>query len=361
MEEAPFKVLLVDDSAVFRTILKSVITSISENIIVDTAPNGQDAIDKISKASFDAVFLDIEMPIMDGIKTLEVIQQRFSKTPVIMVSGTNQKSADITLKALSAGAMDFIKKPESLSPEESGEKLKSRLIPIFQYLRSRQKRLQHQNSLHQTTFQERASSPPHPKKKVYPHEIHAVAIGVSTGGPSALEQLLPKLPKLGVPIFLVIHMPKHYTESLADRLNQRSKLSIKVGMDRETVSPDTVYIAPGGLHMVANKSTGGVYRIGLNDGPTENSCRPAVDVLFRSIASAYGKHVLSVIMTGMGDDGAKGVQTLKLAGCYSLSQTEKSCTVYGMPRALDEMGLSDERVPLENLASRITSIVLNRS
>ncbi len=354
----PFKILLVDDSAVFRTILKSVTDTLSDDIVSDTASNGQEALDKMSKSPVDAVFLDIEMPIMDGMATLKVIQERFSGLPVVMVSGTNQKSADVTLKALSAGAIDFVQKPESLSPEESAIKLKSRLTPIFQHLLSRRKRLQRQGVFHKTLINEPESPPP--VKANYPYAIKAIAIGISTGGPSALEQLIPKLPKLGIPIFLVIHMPQHYTESLAERLDKMSVLRVKVGENKENILPDTVYIAPGGQHMVVRSIKEGIYRIGLNEGPRENSCRPSVDVLFRAIASVYGKHVLSVVMTGMGDDGARGVQAMKRTGCYCLTQSEKSCTVYGMPRAIDELGLSDEKISLNELSKRMTDIASNR-
>jgi two-component system chemotaxis response regulator CheB len=188
-----------------------------------------------------------------------------------------------------------------------------------------------------------------------------VAIGVSTGGPNALKSVIPRLPRgLGVPILLVQHMPATFTKALAEALDRYSELDVREAQAGEPVLADTVYLAPGGVHMVVRSERGAMgprLVIDLDDSPPVNSCKPSVDVLMLSLAKVYGAKVLTVIMTGMGNDGQAGVAALKKNGGYCLSQTEESCVVYGMPRAVDETGLSDERVGLEQLAERITAVL----
>ena len=190
-----------------------------------------------------------------------------------------------------------------------------------------------------------------------------VGIGVSTGGPNALAELIPRLPAdFPVPILLVQHMPPLFTASLAETLDQKSKVTVREARDGETVAPGCVYIAPGGKHMVVrrlpdNKGGGSVVIIGLNENPLENSCQPSVDVLFRSLAAQYEGNMLAVVMTGMGNDGCDGVRAMKRRGCLCLTQSEASCIVYGMPLSVDEANLSDEQVPLDRLADRITYLV----
>jgi two-component system chemotaxis response regulator CheB len=188
-----------------------------------------------------------------------------------------------------------------------------------------------------------------------------VAIGVSTGGPEALTKLIPQLPAdLAVPVVLVQHMPPVFTKSLADSLAKKSPLRIVEASDGETIQRGSVYIAPGGRHMVVRRAegAGNAVVVGLNDGPPENSCRPAVDVLFRSVAAVYGdKGILTVILTGMGSDGCAGVRTCKRASCFCITQSEATCVVYGMPRAVDEAGLSDLSLPLDKISAEIVTRV----
>jgi len=202
-----------------------------------------------------------------------------------------------------------------------------------------------------------AAEPPVPSRPVLPSpkRIALVAIGSSTGGPEALTKVLPLLPgDFPLPILIVQHMPPLFTASLAANLNKRSALTIKEAEDGEPIEVGKVYIAPGGRHMVMRPpQDGGPATIGLNDAPPVKSCRPSVDVLFRSIAAVQGGNVLAVVLTGMGDDGSDGVAALKRKGCYCITQSEKTCVVYGMPRAVDEMNNSDEQVDIENVAARI--------
>ena len=190
-----------------------------------------------------------------------------------------------------------------------------------------------------------------------PERIDVVGIGVSTGGPNALAELIPRLPAdFPVPILLVQHMPPMFTASLAEHLDQKSQVSVREARDGEPVLPGGVYIAPGGRHMVVRRLPDGALIVGLNDNPPENSCRPSVDVLFRSLAAQFEGNLLAVVMTGMGSDGCEGVRAMKRRGCRVLTQSEASCIVYGMPLAVDEADLSDEQVPLDRLADRITRL-----
>ena len=194
-------------------------------------------------------------------------------------------------------------------------------------------------------------------------KVDVVVIASSTGGPKSLEKVIPSLPsRLGVPVFLVQHMPPHLTQSLVKNLDQLSNLSVVEAIDGVEVKPDVVYVAPGGRHMIVkiNPMSDSKKYVGLNDLPPENSVRPSADVLFRSVADVYQGNILAVVMTGMGKDGVEGVRRMKEEGCYCLSQTEASCIVYGMSRSIDEAGLSDERVDLDHLADRITTLVNDR-
>jgi two-component system chemotaxis response regulator CheB len=195
-----------------------------------------------------------------------------------------------------------------------------------------------------------------------PARIDVIGIGVSTGGPNALAELIPRLPEdLPVPVLLVQHMPPLFTASLAEQLANRSALKVREARDGEPILPGTVLIAPGGKHMVVRRrgdvEGASMAIVGLNENPPENSCRPSVDVLYRSKAAQYDGNMLAVIMTGMGSDGCEGVRAMKRRGCHCITQSEATCVVYGMPLAVDEAGLSDEQVPLAQMAQRITTLV----
>jgi two-component system chemotaxis response regulator CheB len=357
------KVMIVDDTITYRSILRSVMESIPQTQVVEMAPNGKNALLKLNTTPVDLILLDIEMPEMDGLETLAVLKSDYPNIGVIMVSGTSRSSADSTIKALQLGALDFISKPEEESIGQSKAELLLKLQPVIRhFLERRNARLSKINSLSPEKLASTQSSVtstilPIVTPKTLKNKFEVLVIGISTGGPNALTELLPALPAdLGVPVLIVQHMPPVFTESLAKSLNQKSKLNVKEAVQAETVLKNTVYIAPGGKHMVVLRQNDQV-KIILNEDPPENSCRPAVDVLFRSVAKTYGSSVLSVIMTGMGSDGALGVKFLKQTGCYSLIQSEETCVVYGMPKAVQELKLADEIIPLSQLANRIVSLV----
>jgi two-component system chemotaxis response regulator CheB len=383
-------VLAVDDSALYRKILKDVVSEIAGVEFLGTAQNGRMAIEKIRQLQPGVVLLDVEMPEMNGLETLEVIHREFPDIGVVMISGVGKQAADITVSALEMGALDFITKPDGKSFEINHKTLVDRLSPILWTFNTKRTlanvRRKHQAEMETTSpetlqkeikpvsapvqAQAQAQAPAATKPDVLKSSyrplsvssaprIDVVAIGISTGGPNALGVMIPAIPQdLGVPILIVQHMPPVFTASLAKSLEKKSKVGVVEASEGQAIQPNTVYIAPGGKHMVVrrDKETGAHITVGLNENPPENSCRPAVDVLFRSVAGVFGANVLAVIMTGMGQDGLNGVKMLKQRGCWCLTQDEETCTIYGMPMAVFKAGLSDESVPLQYMAERITHI-----
>ncbi len=315
----------------------------------------------------DMVLLDMVMPDMDGLETLKQIKAKHPNIHVIMVSGVSEEAAQNTMEALNHGALDFIRKPSGNDLKSNIEQLKGELAPIFKSLELKTAFMVPTESsapVIATPSNPAMSAPAAPvpiRQAPIPLFFNIVAIGVSTGGPNALNEVIPKLPAdFPHPILMVQHMPPTFTAALAEDLNNKSNLRVVEADECMAVEPGKVYIAKGGYHMVVRKDGSSVF-IRLTQSPPENSCRPAVDVLFRSIADVYGgKGILGVIMTGMGADGLAGIKTMKRKGCYCLTQTKESCVVYGMPRAVDEAGLSDRQVPLPQLAAAIDSIARGR-
>ncbi len=375
MAEQDLNILIVDDTVMYRRVLTDVVGHIEGATVCGTAPNGKVALAKMKQTPVDVVFLDVEMPVMDGLETLEKIREEYPEVGVIMVSGANRSSADITLTALQKGALDFVPKPEGGNIEQSRAELVEQLRNLILMFSTRRRLRPAQRGGEVPAAgkptpaavakpKEVKAPPAAPAHRAgpLPTQINVVAIGVSTGGPKALAEVVPLLPaNLGVPVLIVQHMPPVFTKSLADSLDKKSPLPVCEAVEGESIEANKVYIAPGGRHMVVRKeldsaSKEALFCIGLNDNPPENSCRPAVDVLFRSVSAHYGNNVLSVIMTGMGNDGREGVRAMKRRGCICLTQSEDTCVIYGMPMAVDDAGLSDASIPLHQLAERIGSI-----
>lgn len=355
------RVLVVDDTAMYRRILSDVVTSLPEAELVGSAPNGALALKKIPQVDPDFILMDIEMPEMDGLEALKIIRRDYPRIGVVMISGLNQQAVALTILALEMGALDFIAKPTGLGPQASVEQLTSQIGALINSYMGRTQRLP---AAKPAPVRERPlprpSQPAAPAAEAHvaptPRSFDILAIGSSTGGPDALNRIIPRLPgDLPVPVLLVQHMPPVFTASFAASLDKKSPLAITEAKEGEEIKVGHLYIAPGGKHMVARKATDSRvhYLIGLNDNPPVKSCRPSVDVLFRSIASVYNGNVLAVVLTGMGDDGCDGVAALKRKGCYCITQNEETCVVYGMPRAVNEAGLSDETVPLDRIVERI--------
>jgi two-component system chemotaxis response regulator CheB len=315
-----------------------------------TASNGKLALEAMEKSPADLVLIDLEMPVMGGLEVLPELRQKYPKSKVVLISSASQSSTDLTLQALQAGALDFIQKPSQGSLNDNLEALRQKLQAIIKTC------LENKLPTHRPITPTKPVAVTHNRSSV--EKIDVVVIGVSTGGPNALAEVIPKLPAtFEAPVLIVQHMPAMFTESLANMLNKKSALHVKEAQQDEPIQAGTIYIAPGGRHMKVGFN---VYKqpiVLLTDTEPVNSCRPSVDVLFQSIPPVYGNRVLSVIMTGMGNDGLNGVRELKVLGCHSITQTANTCVVYGMPKAVDDENLSDEKVDLPDLAGRITELV----
>lgn len=372
MPESNLQILIVDDSVVYRNILSMIVETIPNAEVADAASNGKIALHKLASIPIDVVLLDIEMPVMNGLDALKIIQRLYPAVQVVIVSSVNKEAAMITIQALELGAVDFIQKPEGTYVENFGV-LTTQLRRLFTHFQNlKEQRKVRPFPKQPAAIEAKTSHPaftPTPsllQSEQYaprPERIQVVAVGSSTGGPNALIKILSKLPAdLGVPVLIVQHMPPFFTASLAKSLNHQSSLSVKEAEEDELIQPNTVYLAPGGRHMAVKKkpSANGIgfsYSVQIHDEAPENGCRPSADVLFRSIAETYGANLMAVVMTGMGSDGREGVRAMKRKGCWCLTQNEASCVVYGMPQAVVEAGLSDETVSLDSLAERIAAII----
>lgn len=337
------RVFLVDDSSVVRRLVASALNRDPALEVVGTAADGQMALNRLFELQPDVVLLDLEMPVMDGLQTLMALRKTHPRLPVIMFSRHTQRGVEATVQALTLGADDYVPKPgEGLNVSACIEEL---LIPKIKLLA------------------QRASPPPRPcivpsGKKTEgvgsrPQRVEIVVIGASTGGPNALAELLPSLPPdWSVPLVVVQHMPPEFTARLADRLGEKSGLRIREAVAGEQIAAAQGWVAPGDFHLVVRR-TGQAIRLALNKEPPINSCRPSVDVLFRSAAEVYGAGVLAVILTGMGQDGLRGCEGIRAAGGQVLAQDEASSVVWSMPGAVAQAGLADQVLPLVKLGPEI--------
>ncbi len=370
------KVLIVDDSVVFRKILNEALSRHSGIRVVGSAVNGREALGKIRSLRPNLVVMDVEMPVLDGLQTLDQIRKQRLKVGVIMFSTLTSKGAKTTLDALSKGAFDFVPKPTGAGAfSESVKRIESELIPKIEAygqahrpaavrsLRPQKPqgagtqkiaRLNTGNVARKPAAGAGAASrPAATNRKPSGFAPAVVAIGVSTGGPNALLEVIPKFPAgFGLPILLVQHMPPVFTTQLARRLNEKSRLQVVEAEDRQPVEAGTVYLAPGDYHMQVAKD-GKDRIIRLSQEPPENSCRPAVDVLFRSVADVYGSRAIGVIMTGMGQDGLTGTRLLKGKGAVIIAQDKDSSVVWGMPKFVAEEGLADRICALQEIEPAI--------
>ena len=348
------RILIVDDSTVMRSLLRSVIMADSDLEVAGVAGDGETALGVLELLHPDLVLLDVEMPVMDGLVTLRKLRKLGHKMPVIMCSSLTQRGAKVTIEALACGASDYVAKPAGQESRDAAIKaLSQELIPKIRALAIRQQQKGPPGS---------AQPPPLPAVAP-PLATHAVssvpaalAIGVSTGGPAALDILLPALPTgFALPVLVVQHMPELFTRLLAERLNGRCGLPVREAVEGEPVRPGTVYIAKGNWHMqvLSGASASSPATLRLGQGPPENHCRPAVDVLFRSMASVYGSKALVVVLTGMGCDGMLGCRAVREAGGSVLAQDQATSTVWGMPGAVAQAGLAQKVLPLDNIAGEI--------
>ena len=351
------RILIVDDSAVMRSLLRSVITSDARLEVAGTAADGSTALAAVENLRPDLLLLDVEMPVMDGLVTLKKLRARGHKMPVIMCSSLTQRGAKVTIEALASGASDYVAKPTGQSGRETATKaLAQDLIPMIHALTS------HLQPVAQlaTRGLPRAPlilpvAPPYKPQPISSVPV-ALVIGVSTGGPAALDILLPLLPAdVALPVLIVQHMPELFTRLFAERLNGRCRLPAREAVEGEAVRAGTIYIARGNWHMEVQAAI----RIGqpptlhLNQGPLESHCRPAVDVLFRSAAAVYGAGVLAVVLTGMGSDGMLGCRVIRENGGSVLAQDQASSAVWGMPGAVAKANMAHKVLPLNAMVPEI--------
>jgi two-component system chemotaxis response regulator CheB len=356
------RVLVVDDTSIFRRIVSDALSGIPDVEVVGTASNGKLALARMAQLQPDLVTLDIEMPEMSGIEVLEAMRAAGRKTSVIMLSSLTVKGGEMTIHALEAGAFDFITKPEGRSQEKNLAQLRESLRPIIQAL-ARQREIR---SLLKPSPAKAAASNPDPSRPSDAPSARApgrrgspiVLIGVSTGGPNALAEVLPAWPaKIGAPIFIVQHMPPLFTEALAQRLQTKSSIRVKEAQNGEVAEADCAYLAPGGKQMKLGPGQNGEIRVSITDDPPENACRPSVDYLFRSVALNFPGRAIAAILTGMGNDGTAGTRMLKRSGSFTIAQDEASCVVFGMPREAIQAGVIDTVVPLDQIAGAILRAV----
>ena len=374
------RVLVVDDSAFMRKIITDILASSPDIEVIGKARGGQEAIEKVTELRPDVVTMDIEMPGLDGLHALGYIMSE-CPTPVIMLSGAESRQADVTMTAFEYGAVDFILKPSgniSLDMVKIKEELVKKVkaassveVHKLGFIEDKSmKENGHKKSTPSTSIKQGEPrsdiidvEPLKQKKEssgIKGRYQKIIIIGASTGGPRALQQVIPLLPSnLRAPVLVVQHMPPGFTKSLAERLNAQSMIKVREAMEGDILQPGTVYIAPGDFHMtIKQQKINGETRevIVLARGEKVQGVRPSVDVLLNSVAPIFGQNSLGVILTGMGSDGTDGIRKLKLAGGRVMAEDESTCVVYGMPRSVIEQKLADYILPIDRIAENIAQI-----
>jgi two-component system chemotaxis response regulator CheB len=341
---AKIRVLVVDDSVVIRRVVSEELSADAGIEVVGAAANGRIALSRMTQVNPDLVILDVEMPDMDGLETLARLKKEFPRVPVIMFSSLTERGASATLDALALGAADYFTKPSGPGGiDESRRVIRTELVPEIKALCK---------TVTAPAGGPAVGAPPAPPS-LFTGRVEAVAIGVSTGGPNALAEVFLSLPAdLPVPILIVQHMPPMFTRLLAQRLTANSKVRVEEAATGVKLEPGRAWLAPGDFHMVIARD-GTSVRATLNQEPPENSCRPAVDPLFRSVARVYGGNCLGVVLTGMGQDGLRGCEAIRAAGGQILAQDEASSVVWGMPGFVAKAGLADKVLPLSMVGGEI--------
>ncbi len=388
------RVLIVDDSALMRNLISKIVESAPNLEVADTAMNGQFALEKIPRCNPDVILLDVEMPVMNGLQFLQERKNQKIDIPVVMLSSLTSEGATVTMQCLEKGASDFIQKPsgsisldiqkvaqqitEALTSYGGSYAKKSRGLSgpaLHTYLNvnsDTEKKVQGQTTEQYVAAEKIplafetpvwASSAPKAPTVITPvrepGKIEVIALGISTGGPNALREVVPHLSiKLKQPILIVQHMPAGFTKEFAASLNNICPLAVKEAEDGDVLKRGQIYIAPGNHHIVVMKK-GFDHIIRVLDTPQRNGHRPSVDVLFESVAMVFQNKALGIIMTGMGGDGAKELAEMRKQGARTLGQDEESSIVYGMPKVAYELGGVQEQVPLSKMAQRINEIALS--
>jgi len=356
------RVLVVDDSAFMRTALSRMINADADLEVVDTARNGQDAIEKARRLRPDLITLDVEMPVMDGLAALPELLKKpddGGQAPaVLMCSSLTSRGSDAALEALKLGASDVIAKDSSFASAEITQIRDLLVAKLRAIAHTRRRRVAAPASTATAQPYQSEARPMRPGKapEQSPGPIDLVVIGSSTGGPPVVEQLLRALPKgFSAAVVVAQHMPETFTASLSRRLNETCNVPVLHGVDRTPITPGTATIVQGGAHGRLTRR-GGELVLNVGPEPADAPYRPSVDVLFGSAAAISGKHTVGFMLTGMGDDGRRGAAALRAAGAPVYTQTERSCVVYGMPKAVDEDGNSSGSMDPDQLVGFIAEL-----
>lgn len=344
------KILIVDDSAFMRKLLSDLFSAEPDFIVVDTARNGKDAIDKVKRLKPDVITMDVEMPIMDGIQALEVIMREIP-TSVVMVSSLTSAGAEATIAALELGAADFVAKTAGAI---------TNIVGIGNEIVAKSRAAVRVNVSQLSKIQVKA--PPITNLVLQPAfmagDEQVLAIGTSTGGPRALQEIITRLPEnLPCGVVIVQHMPPGFTKSLSERLNSLSSLTVKEAEHNDVIRSGLVLIAPGDYHMIIERE-GNKKVVKLNQNPPIGGHRPAVDPMMESVARVYGQRSVGVILTGMGHDGAKGIQAIKQQHGYTIAEDQSTAVVFGMPKSAIELGVVDKVLPLSAIATEIVKSII---
>ena len=367
-------ILVVDDSALMRRVICDIINSDSNFQAKDYCRDGQEAYERLKTTTYDGVLLDVNMPRMDGLQLLEKLQKENIKANVVMVSTLTTRDADVTIRALELGAIDFVTKPNNIA-EAKGEDFKDKVLSVINVVLNSRMAVR---SARSSSFSSRTTASTgttkfttknvmeSPVKRAKINRLKPrtngnklVALACSTGGPKALQSVIPKLPKnLDAPMVLVQHMPAGFTKSMAERLNETSAIFVKEAQEGDKLEKGKVYVAPGGKHMEVVRAADGSHKIKLNDMPAIGGLRPCANITYDSLSKSGFDEVVCVVLTGMGADGTNGILSLgQHKPIHVISQTADTCVVYGMPKAIAESGVCDEVVPLEKVAETITKKV----
>ena len=349
------KILLVDDSALMRRVLCDIINSDERFEVVDKAVNGVEAFDLLSRKSYDAVVLDVNMPKMNGLQLLQELRKFKIPARVMMASTDTREGTKTTLDALELGALDFIHKPDN-AIDCRVDSFRSEMLRILEVVanskppafETKQQSFQNRMTVQKVVDIAKKHTAKSTGKKL-------VAIASSTGGPRALQAVIPKLPEnLNAPVLIVQHMPKGFTASLAERLNGLSEVKVKEAAEGDELKPGHVYLAMGGMHMNVKHSGAGKYTIHYSDEPTREGVKPCANYMYESLADSQFDEIICVVMTGMGADGTVGIKNLEAKKkIHVIAQDQDTSTVYGMPKSVVKAGLSDQIVPLEEIAQEI--------
>ncbi|MBK1668267.1 chemotaxis response regulator protein-glutamate methylesterase [Rhodovibrio sodomensis] len=374
--------MVVDDSAVVRGLVTRFLQEDPDLTVAASCGNGQRAVEELKRAPVDVIVLDIEMPVMDGLTALPKLLDVQPGVQIVMASTLTRSNADVSLKAMAAGAADYLAKPSSTGGMHGTGTYQQELRSKVKALAQQHRRTRGGKSLGPVRPPAQGSAKPaaaparptgaaavaapagdgeiklRPMPTVRPE---ALAIGSSTGGPQALFKFLSGLGRIAQPVLITQHMPATFTALLADHIGRQTKLTCSEGRDGDPLVGGHVYIAPGGKHMTVEKDAGGKVRIKLDDGPPENFCKPSVDPMLRSLSRVYGGRLLTVILTGMGSDGLKGSEVTVKAGAHVLAQDEATSVVWGMPRAVAKAGLCSAVLPLEELATAVQKLIVRNA